>query len=190
MVEGKFKAQTSRFDAPKQLHFSTPADHANRAKLLTTFAVLLLIVMTITTYFLAKAYESMNPERTIWIMLAAGIDAVMVCTSVTMSKQLKNAKNRHNIIVKTTEDQDLPKHHEHASLKEIENLILGQEPYFAIQLARALLKTAQSYPILVRDIEAMKQTLDEKQTPQQESPCPQAMHLEKMIQRLERHHED
>lgn len=118
-------------------------------------------------------------------LVGLGLGLLMFVIAIGIEGQQHDARQRFTKHVQALPSDSQLDGDEPASLEEIDKLLLNQDPYFALQLAHALLQKAKSFPIRVQDIEDMRAILDDREEDRRQNPCPQVIHLTKLIKMLE-----
>lgn len=105
--------------------------------------------------------------------------------AILVERQTRHARTRQmreNCIV---DFETEPTADEIASLRELDELLGEQEPYFRTQLAIALRDKARHFPIRTSDIDGIRSVLETDGATQQSEPNPQVRHLNKIISELD-----
>ena len=148
--------------------------------------IALLLVMSAAIYMVAILL--MNPDAAIdatYAIVALCIAAAILGFAILVESQISRARAKQVVADCIGDFEPEPTSDEIASLRELDELLCEQEPYFRVQLAIALRDKARHFPIRTSDIAHMKMVLGtEEQIPDRE-PNPQVMHLSKLIEGLE-----
>jgi hypothetical protein len=148
--------------------------------------IALLLVMSAAIYMVAILL--MNPDAAIdatYAIVALCIAAAILGFAILVESQISRARAKQVVADCIGDFEPEPTSDEIASLRELDELLCEQEPYFRVQLAIALRDKARHFPIRTSDIDGIRTVLQTGDNPQHGEPNPQVRHLNKIIKGLD-----
>ena len=130
----------------------------------------------------------MNPDAAIdatYAIVALCIAAAILGFAILVESQISRARAKQVVADCIGDFEPEPTSDEIASLRELDELLCEQEPYFRVQLAIALRDKARHFPNRTSDIDGIRTVLQTGDNPQHGEPNPQVRHLNKIIKGLD-----